>query len=72
MKKIRSHLSSSDFRSTVIARVCLAVAKTYFEAAWRCRSRGNSTGAHLNRSPWALLSLTLRLVLRHCVLLQSP
>lgn len=59
MNKIRSDLSSCDFPPTAVARVCLAVAKTNFEAAGQYRNRGNTTDVHLNRSPWAFLLLTL-------------
>ncbi len=48
MKKIPLYLSSCEFPSTAIARVCLAVAKTNFEVAWQCRNRRNATGADLN------------------------
>ena len=72
MKKLRLYLSSYEFLSTAIARVCLAVAKTNFEAAWQWRHPGNATGADLNCSPWAFLSLTVRQAPRHCILLQSP
>jgi hypothetical protein len=72
MNKIPSPLSSCDFRSTAIARVCRAVVQTNFETAWPCRHRENTTGADLNRSPWGFLSLTVPQALRHGVLLQSP
>ena len=72
MKKIPMYLSSCEFPSTAIARVCPAVAKTHFEAVWQCRNPGNPTGADLNCSPWAFLSLTVRQAPRHCILLQSP
>lgn len=72
MNKIRSDLSSCDFPPTAVARVCLAVAKTHFEAAGQYRNRGNTTNVDLNRSPWALLLLTLPQDRRRCVLLQSP
>jgi|SoiMethySBSTD1v2_1073268.scaffolds.fasta_scaffold178774_2 hypothetical protein len=72
MNKIRSPLSSCDFPSTAIVRVCLAVAETNFEAPWQCRNRGNTTGANVDRSPWAFLSLAVPQPTRHCVLLQSP
>ena len=72
MKKIRLYLSSCEFPSTAIAWVCLAVAKTHFELAWQCGNPGNATGADLNRSPGAFLSLTGRQAPRHCILLQSP
>ena len=69
MNKISSHLSSSDFRSTAIARVCLAVAKTN---ASLCHNQGNAPGVDFNRSPWAWLSSALPQTPRHGVLLQSP
>ena len=72
MKKIRLYLSSCEFPSTSIARVCPTIAKTNFEAAWQYRNPGNATGADLNCSPWAVLSLTPRQAPRHCILLQSP
>jgi hypothetical protein len=72
MNKAPLHLISFDSPSTAIARVCLAVAKTHFEAAWQCRNPGNATGANLNCSPWAFLSLTVRQAPRHYILLQSP
>ncbi len=72
MKKIPLYLSSCEFPSTAIARVCLAVAKTNFEVAWQCRNRRNATGADLDCSPRAFLSLTVCQAPRHCILLQSP
>jgi hypothetical protein len=72
MKKIRLYLSSCEFPSTAIARVCLAVAKTNFEAAGQYRNRGNTTNVDLNLSPWAFLLLTVPQARRRCVLLQSP
>ena len=72
MKKIRLYFSSREFPSIAIARVCLAVAKTNFKAAWQCRHPGNATGADLNRSPWAFLSLTVGQAPRYRILLQSP
>jgi hypothetical protein len=70
MKKIRLYLSSCEFPSTAIARVCLAVAKTNFEAPGQYRNRGNTT--NVDRSPWAFLLLTLPQAWWRCVLLQSP
>ena len=32
----------------VLARVCLAPAKTRFEAPWQCRNQGKAIGADLN------------------------
>ena len=72
MNTFRSYLSSSDFRSTAIARVCLAVAKTNFGAARQSRNRRKTKRVDLNQSPWVFLSLTARQARRRCVLLQSP
>jgi hypothetical protein len=72
MNKAPSHLSYCDSRSADLARVRLALPQTGSEVAWPCRNPGNATGADLNGSPWAFLSLTVRQVPRHCILLQSP
>ncbi len=72
MNKMCSHFSSCHFRSHIIARVSLAVAKTDCDAARQRRNQEKTTGADLNRSPSAFLSLTVRQTLRHCVPLQSP
>lgn len=72
MNKIRSHLTSGDFRSGGVAHMRLAVAKTNFEAASRCRNRGKTIGADLNQIPRSLLLLTNPQARRRCLMLQSP
>jgi hypothetical protein len=72
MNEPLSDFISYDSRSGGLARVCPALSKTGSEATWQCRHPGNATGADLNCSPWAFLSLTVRQAPRYCILLQSP
>ena len=72
MNKPQLHIISFDSVLAGFASVCLALAKTDCEAARQRSNQEKTTGADLNRSPSAFLSLTVRQALRHCVLLQSP
>jgi len=72
MNKPLSHLISGDSRWAGLAWVCLALAKTRFEAAWQCRNQEKPFAADLNRRPLTLLALIIRPARRRCILLQSP
>jgi hypothetical protein len=72
MNNTQSHLISFDSRSAGLARVCLASAKTRFDAAWQCRNQGKPIAADLNRHPLTILALIIRPARRRCILLQSP
>jgi hypothetical protein len=54
MNKAQSRPISFDSRSTDLARVCLALAKTDSKAGWQCHHHRKAIGADLNRHPLAL------------------
>jgi len=63
---------SCESRLTGSARVCLAPAKTRFEAASQYRNQGQTIGTEINRRPLIVPSLTRRQTRWGCAILKSP
>jgi hypothetical protein len=72
MNQAQSHPISFDSRSSDLARVCLALAKTNSKAAWLRRHHRKATGADLNRHPLGILSLPKCDAPPSCARIQSP
>jgi hypothetical protein len=72
MNEPLSDFISRSSRSGVLARVCLAPAKTYAETPGQCHKQGKATGADPNFHSQLVPALTKRQGLTGCAMLKSP